>query len=295
MSNLRIEADLSNYRIQEVLGEGTYGKVFKALELNSGRFVAIKRTKAEDLKECIPAVNLREICFLKSLRHPNIVTLQSVIYTDRSLDLIFELLCCDLRKYIESIAVPVPEAMIKKFLIQTLTALHFCHSNRVIHRDLKPQNLLIDQNFNIKIADFGLARSFQIPIRPYTPCVQTLWYRAPEVLLGAKNYTTAIDIWSVGCILLEMFSTYPPFTGTTERDVIYSIFQKLGTPNEDVWPGVTAFDYFCHDFPEWTKVNMLDIYAGMSCDGFDLVMKMITMNPEKRISAYEALNHVFSM
>jgi serine/threonine protein kinase len=294
MSSLKIEADLDNYSLLEPLGQGTYGMVYRGLEISTGREVAIKRTKSDNLKEGLSAVSLREICFLKTLRHPNIVSLYSVVYSDNSLDLVFELLCCDLRSYIEQINGPVPEPLIKLFLRQILMALHFCHSNRVLHRDLKPQNLLIDKNFNIKIADFGLARSFQVPVRPYTPCVQTLWYRAPEVLLGAKSYTTAIDIWSVGCILLEMLSMFPPFTGSTERDVIYSIFQKLGTPNEEVWPGVTSFNYYCNDFPGWTKVNFSHIYTQLSPDASDLLMKMLKMNPDQRISASEALNHVTS-
>lgn len=292
MNNFKIELDSSNYRLHEVLGEGTYGKVYKATEISSGRIVALKRTKSENLKDGISAVNLREICFLKTLRHQGIVSLQGVCISDKALDLIFEYMEGDLRGYIESIKFPVPELLIKKFLIQMLTSLHYCHANRVLHRDLKPQNLLIDRNFDIKIGDFGLARSFQIPMRPYTACVQTLWYRSPEILIGAKSYTTAIDIWSIGCIFSEMVTSDPLFPGRSEIDVVYKIFQLLGTPNEDTWPGVSSFQYFKQDYPVWNKVTMKDLYTRLDANGVDLLGKMITMNPEYRISAADALNHV---
>ena len=292
MTEFKIERDSSNYKRQEVLGEGTYGKVYKAQEISSGRTVALKRTKSENMEEGISAVNLREICFLRSLRHPSIVSLQGVAISDSHLDLIFEYMSGDLRAYIDTLNSPVPEVQIKKFLTQMLSALHFCHSNRVIHRDLKPQNLLLDRSLNIKIADFGLARSFQIPMRPYTPCVQTLWYRAPEILLGARAYTTAIDMWSIGCIFSEMLTMDPLFPGTSEKDVMCKIFQLLGTPSEETWPGISGFQFYREDFPCWIKVTLRNLYEGLSYDGLDLLARMISMVPEQRISAIDALNHV---
>ena len=153
---------------------------------------------------------------------------------------------------------------------------------------------MIDSNWNVKIADFGLARCFQIPFKPYTPCVQTLWYRAPEVLLGGNGYTTAIDIWSVGCIFAEMLTKFPLFTGSSEKDVLLSIFTKLGTPNEDIWPGISTYKNF-YDYPIWRTINLADILPGVSADGIDLLKRMITMDPEKRISALDALNHVMNI
>jgi serine/threonine protein kinase len=294
MNDFKIETDTSNYKILEMLGEGTYGRVYKAIQLSTGKTVAVKRTKAENLKEGISAVNLREVCFLKSLRHPGIVSLQSVIVSESNLDLIFEYMQGDLRAYIDSIKHPVPEKIMKKFLTQMLTALYYCHSNRIIHRDLKPQNLLVDGYLNIKIGDFGLARAFQIPMRPYTPSVQTLWYRAPEILIGCRCYTTAIDIWSIGCIFSEMITTFPLFSGSSEMDVILNIFQKLGTPNAETWPEFASFEY-PKELPDWKKVTFADVYTELSTEGIDLLSRMICINPEFRISAIDALNHVISM
>lgn len=294
MSTFKIERDSSNYILQEALGEGTYGKVYKVIEKSTGRLLALKRNKHESKQEGISVVLLREICFLKSLKHPNIVSLQSVVLSDKQIDLVFELLCGDLQRLIEDQVSGLPEAMIKKFLYQILSGLYYCQTNRIIHRDLKPQNILIDSNWNVKIADFGLARCFQIPFKPYTPCVQTLWYRAPEVLLGGNGYTTAIDIWSVGCIFAEMLTKFPLFTGSSEKDVLLSIFTKLGTPNEDIWPGISTYKNF-YDYPIWRTINLADILPGVSADGIDLLKRMITMDPEKRISALDALNHVMNI
>ena len=130
--------------------------------------------------------------------------LKEVIYQDDNLYLIFEYCEYDLKKYMRKIGGPLPPATVKKFTYQILQATAYCHAHRVMHRDLKPQNLLIDKDDNVKLADFGLARAFGLPVKTYTHEVVTLWYRAPEILLGAKEYSTPIDIWSIGCIFAEM-------------------------------------------------------------------------------------------
>lgn len=139
---------------------------------------------------------------------------------------------------------------------QMLDAISFCHLNRILHRDLKPQNLLVDGTGHIKLADFGLARSFNIPMRAYTHEVVTLWYRAPEILLGTKLYATGVDIWSLGCIFAEMVLRKTLFAGDSEIDQLYKIFQMMGTPNETTWPGVSQLPEFRDIFPKWEEENL---------------------------------------
>lgn len=138
----------------------------------------------------------------------------------------------------------LPAELVKSYMYQLLKGLEFCHSHRVLHRDLKPQNLLIDSHGCIKLADFGLARAFGIPIRAYTHEVVTLWYRAPEILMGARQYACPVDVWSVGCIFAEMITGRPLFPGDSEIDELFRIFRVLGTPTEASWPGVSQLpDY----------------------------------------------------
>ena len=133
-----------------------------------------------------------------------------------------------------------------------LAGLTWCHSHRIFHRDLKPQNVLVDpKKGSLKLADFGLARAFTVPLRTYTHEVVTLWYRAPEILLGAKQYSCPVDMWSIGTIIPEMVTGHPLFPGDSEIDAIYKIFRHLGTPTDDVWPGVTKLPHFQTAFPAW--------------------------------------------
>jgi len=163
-----------------------------------------------------------------------------------------------------------------------------------MHRDLKPQNLLLDNNGNMKIADFGLARTYSLPIKTYTHEVITLWYRAPEILLGQKQYSTAVDIWSAGCIFAEMAMRKPMFAGDSEIDEIFKIFKLHGTPTEETWPGVTKLRDFKSTFPKFKAVPLAEVAKNMDSLGLDLLSKLIALDPGKRISARTALKHVLS-
>ena len=142
----------------------------------------------------------------------------------------------------------MPFRLIQSCMLQILAGLHFCHSQLILHRDLKPQNVLIDKTGVVKLADFGLARAFQAR-KTYTPEVVTLWYRAPELLLGEGEYAAAVDLWSTGCILSELTCRKPLFPGDSEIDQLFRIFRLLGTPSEQTWPGVTKLDNFQNLFP----------------------------------------------
>ena len=158
----------------------------------------------ENEDEGIPSTAIREISILKQLKHPNIVSLLDLIHGEKKLHLIFEYLDYDLKKFLDHNGGPLHSQLVKSYLYQMLDGITYCHSKRILHRDLKPQNLLIDRNGHIKLADFGLARAFGVPIKTLTHEILTLWYRAPEILLGQKEYSTPVDIWSVGCIFYEM-------------------------------------------------------------------------------------------
>merc|ERR1711997_1199444 len=188
----------------------------------TGEIVAMKKIRLESEEEGVPSTAIREVSLLKELNHPNIVRLQDVIMQESRLYLIFEFLTMDLKKYLDTI--PAKEMMnpnlVKSYTYQILQAMLFCHQRRVLHRDLKPQNLLIDKNGAIKLADFGLARASGIPVRVYTHEVVTLWYRAPEILLGSTKYSCPVDMWSIGCIFAEMANKRPLFQGDSEIDLV---------------------------------------------------------------------------
>lgn len=161
-----------------------------------------------------------------------------------------------------------------------------------MHRDLKPQNLLIDKKGVMKLADFGLARAYGLPIKTYTHEVVTLWYRAPEILLGQKQYSTSVDLWSAGCIFAEMAMRKPLFAGDSEIDEIFKIFKLHGTPTEATWPGITKLPDFKSTFPKFKPVNLADVAKGLDTLGLDLLAKLIALDPAKRISARLAIQHV---
>merc|ERR1712098_107533 len=250
----------------------------------------------ESEDEGVPSTAIREISLLKELQHPNIVGLMDVLMQEAKLYLIFEFLTMDLKKYMET-AVPkggrMEKSLVKSYSYQLFQGMLFCHQRRVLHRDLKPANLLIDKDGVIKLADFGLARAFGIPVRVYTHEVVTLWYRAPEILLGSAKYSCPIDIWSVGTIIAEMINRRPLFQGDSEIDQLFRIFRVLRTPTEELWPGVTQLPDFKASFPNWATMNLKNSMKKLEPAGLDLLEAMLVYDPSKRISAKKALLHPY--
>ena len=286
-----MEDDFARYSKIEKIGEGTYGVVYKSLDKKRNIIVALKKIRIDSNDDGVPPTAIREISVLKELKHSNIVRLLDVVHTQTKLYLVFEFLQHDLKRYMEIEA--LSPMKIKMFLYQLLQGLLFCHSRRIIHRDLKPQNILVENGSAIKIADFGLCRAFGIPITALTHEVVTLWYRAPEILLGSKHYLLPIDIWSVGCIFAEMADRKPLFMGDSEIDQLFKIFQVLGTPNCEEHPEIAKLPEFKDSFPKW-KDNKANLCLESLCDrGRDLLRKMLCYNPEERITARSALQHPF--
>lgn len=288
------------FQAVEKLGKGTYGSVYKAVRLG-GEPVAIKKIKLDVESEGIPSTALREIAILKKMNHPNIVRILDLALTERNIELCLEYCHYDLKKFIDYYkddSKVYNQNLIKFVMYQILKATDFLHSKKILHRDLKPQNILIcDKTYVTKIADFGLSRVYSIPIRHYTKEVLTLWYRAPELMLGMNQYSTGLDMWSIGCIFGELYTKRPLFQGDSEVDQLFKIFQVFGTPNEAILPGIKKFPDYNDQFPVWEGKG-LTRYVYEKCDSkmdreaYDLLEKMLAIDPIKRITAKEAMLHV---
>ncbi|KAL5115949.1 negative regulator of the PHO system [Pleosporales sp. CAS-2024a] len=282
----------SSFQQLEKLGEGTYATVFKGRNRQTGELVALKEIHL-DSEEGTPSTAIREISLMKELRHENIVLLHDVIHTENKLMLVFEFMDKDLKRYMDSRgdrgALDPPT--IKSFMYQLMRGIAFCHDARVLHRDLKPQNLLINNRGQLKLADFGLARAFGIPVNTFSNEVVTLWYRAPDVLLGSRTYNTSIDIWSAGCIMAEMYTGRPIFPGTTNEDQVQKIFRLMGTPSERSWPGISQLPEYKSNFPVYATQDLRLILPQVDQVGLNLLSSMLQLRPEMRVSAAAALQH----
>ncbi|CAE8640057.1 unnamed protein product [Polarella glacialis] len=287
----------NNYRIHEKIGEGTYGTVYKASCRQTGERVAIKKIRILYEDDGVPSTALREIALLKDLSHNNVVQLKDVYSSRSNLHLVFECLDMDLRVYLKRHGA-MKGSLLKSAAFQCFLGIEFCHARRVLHRDLKPQNVLIDiKTMRLVLADFGLARSFNVPLKVYTHEVVTLWYRSPEILLGQEKYGLSTDIWSLGCIVAEMATSQALFTGDSEIDTIFRIFRVLGTPDEDSWPGISKLRDFKLTFPKWQDTDFADVREAAGPrfgeDGVDLLRQCLRYNLVDRPSAKRLLRHSF--
>lgn len=278
--------------------EGTYGVVYRARDKRTDEIVALKRLKMEKEKEGFPITSLREINTLLKAQHPNIVTVREIV-VGSNMDKIFIVM-----DYVEHDLKSLMETMkhkkqvflpgeIKCLMQQLLRAVAHLHDNWILHRDLKASNLLLSHKGILKVGDFGLAREYGSPLKPYTPIVVTLWYRAPELLLSAKEYSTPVDLWSVGCIFAEFLSMEPLFPGKSEVDQLNKIFKTLGTPNERIWPGYNKLPAVQKmTFAEFPVSQLRTRFAGMLTEtGINLINKFLTYSPAERVTAEEALKH----
>ncbi|KAI4267583.1 MAG: hypothetical protein LQ337_008275 [Flavoplaca oasis] len=284
----------SSFQQLEKLGEGTYATVFKGRNRQTGELVALKEIHL-DSEEGTPSTAIREISLMKELKHENIVSLHDVIHTENKLMLVFEYMDKDLKKFMDSRGSggQLDYLTIKSFMYQLLHGIAFCHENRVLHRDLKPQNLLINTKGQLKLADFGLARAFGIPVNTFSNEVVTLWYRAPDVLLGSRTYNTSIDIWSAGCIMAEMYTGRPLFPGTTNEDQLQKIFRLMGTPSERSWPGITSFPEYKPGWHVYATQDLRMILPTVEPAALDLLSRCLQLRPEMRVGARDAMDHAW--
>jgi len=293
------------------IGQGTYGKVFLAKGWKTGDLVAAKKVilKLENDKrgEGVPITAIREIKLLLQLNHPNIIRLKDVVRSRPrrsnnmlgSIYMIFEYMDYDLDGLLFQLAeqkVPLSESQIKCLVHQLFQGLCHCHAEKVVHRDIKPSNLLINNRGELKIADYGLARVYSPDLLygKMTRSVVTLWYRAPELLLGDEEYTEAIDVWSTGCILAELLLQQKLFPCKDETDQITRIMDVLG--------GITRSNYEdCEKLPLYNKINpanfsnikLFDVFKHTSMEATHLVELMLTLDPKRRITIQQALNHKY--
>ncbi|XP_028107138.1 cell division control protein 2 homolog [Camellia sinensis] len=287
---------MEKYQMGEVIGRGAHGVVHRGLDLKTNQTVAIKKTHSKHYKYGIPSTTIRQISLLKEMEHDNIVKLLDVISNiNNECYIIFELLDLDLKKFME---IYPEESMdkhrIKNFLRQILSGVSYCHKRRILHRDLKPSNLLLDLNgYRVKIADFEWAKKFDIPFGGHTPEVVTLSYRPPEILLGSPVYSTPVDVWSVGCIFAEMAMRRPLFDGRSKIGQLTKIFRIMGKPNEKTWPGVSSLPYYQTYFPKWIPKNLVEFVPNLELAGVDLLSEMLCLDPARRISAHDALEHAY--
>nr|WNT93104.1 CDKG1-2 protein [Phyllostachys edulis] len=283
------------------INEGTYGVVFRVRDKKTGEIVALKKVKMEKEREGFPLTSLREINILLSFHHPSIVDVKEVVVGSSVNDtfMVMEYMEHDLKGAMETMKQPYRQSEVKCLMLQLLEGVKYLHDNWVLHRDLKTSNLLLNNRGELKICDFGLSRQYGSPLKPYTQLVVTLWYRAPELLLGAKEYSTAIDMWSLGCIMAELLSKEPLFNGKTEIDQLNKIFRILGTPNEQIWPGYSKLPGASAKFVKQQYNRLRNKFPAASFTGgpilseagFDLLNRLLTYDPEKRISADAALKH----
>ncbi|XP_015908897.2 cyclin-dependent kinase 5 homolog isoform X2 [Parasteatoda tepidariorum] len=277
------------------LGEGTYATVYKGKSRLTDKLVALKEIRLEH-EEGAPCTAIREVSLLKNLKHNNVVTLHDIIHTEKSLTLVFEYLEKDLKTYLDELKSLLSLDIVKLFLFQLLRGLAYCHRRKVLHRDLKPQNILINDKGELKLADFGLARAKSVPTKTFSNEVVTLWYRPPDVLLGSTNYSTSIDLWGVGCIFFEMVTKKPLFPGSSVDWQLGLIFDLMGPPSEDVFECLKNNEEYLsiknvQKF-EYDDVKTLeDRCRRLDSTGIDLMYELLKYDPKDRISAFAAMKH----
>ncbi|XP_030921556.1 cyclin-dependent kinase 16-like [Geospiza fortis] len=272
---------LETYVKLDKLGEGTYATVYKGRSKLTENLVALKEIRLEH-EEGAPCTAIREVSLLRDLKHANVVTLHDIVHTPQCLTLVFEYLDRDLKQYLDDCGNVISMHNVRLFLFQLLRGLAFCHRHKVLHRDLKPQNLLLSRRGDLKLADFGLGTPKTSPGTPKNPPkphqnpIKSLKTRDGHILLGSTEYSTQIDMWGVGCIFSEMVTGRPLFPGATVEEQLHFIFRLLGTPTEETWPGIGAnAEFRAHKYPLYPPEGLRQHAPRLDQDGADLLGQLL--------------------
>ncbi|TBU02120.1 serine/threonine kinase [Hamiltosporidium magnivora] len=294
------------YIKRKKLGEGTYATIYLADEIETEdsskiyysptctikpiRKVAIKKIKRSDMIKGLDLSAIREIKSLRKIDSRYVIKILNVFYFSKTLNLVLEYVESNLEIIIKDRSIIIMPEDIKAWSYMILRGLFACHSKFILHRDIKPNNILITVTGIVKLADFGLSRS--ISTQSMTPQAITRWYRPPELLLGSKLYSFGVDMWSFGCVFAELFLRTPYFPGDDDIKQLDTIFKALGTPSEKDWPSLTLLPNFIK-FPIYQRHPLKNLFSAVSDDALDLLSKLLTYDPSKRITCLNALKHPY--
>ena len=287
--------DIGIFKNCERLGEGTYAVVYKSIHPLNKEPVALKYMKTSKPEEGMDLSTLRELKYLKYLKHENIINLIDAFNIERNIVMVLEMMAGDLEEIIKDRSIVISIADAKSIMMMGLRGVAYCHMNHILHRDIKPANFLISSNGIVKLADFGLARDYNLDfsaVRPLTANVITSWYRPPELFLEARFYEGAPDVWSMACILGELLSRKPLFQGTTDIEVFGRIITILGSPRTDEWPNFNELPKAIN-LRDSNGMDMRALFPGSPSDCIDLLRNMFKFNPQQRLTAVGCLQHKF--